>query len=80
MSPKSSMPIRVQLGFSRMSDGELQTRMDKAAEGAKDPRLSDSLVSAADLKTAPTNSKRRERRRSTAGRRRGPQLSLRVRS
>src|ERR1700674_2217580 len=52
MSPKSSVAIRVKLGFSRMSDGEFQTRADKAAEGAKDPRLSDSPVSAADLKAA----------------------------
>ena len=50
MSPKSSLAIRVILGFSRMSDGDLQARADKAAEGAKDPRLSDSPVSAADLK------------------------------
>ena len=52
MSPKSSIAIRVKLGFSRMSDGEFQTRADKAAEGARDPRLSDSPVSAADLKAA----------------------------
>jgi hypothetical protein len=52
MRPKSSLPIRVRIGFSRMSDGDLQTRTEKAAEGAKDPRLSGSPVSAADLKTA----------------------------
>jgi hypothetical protein len=52
MSPKSSLPIRVRIGFSRMSDGDLQTRTEKAAEGAMDPRLSGSPISAADLKTA----------------------------
>lgn len=52
MSPKSSIPFRVKLGFSRMSDGDFQSRVYKAAEGAKDPRLSDSPVSSADLKAA----------------------------
>jgi hypothetical protein len=35
-----------------MSDGDLRTRTEKAADGAKDPRPSGSPVSAADLKTA----------------------------
>ena len=52
MSPKSSIPFRVKLGFSRILDSDLQTRVGKAAEGAKDPRLSDSPISAADLKAA----------------------------
>ena len=52
MSPKSSIPFHVKLGFSRISDSDLQTRVGKAAEGAKDPRFSDSPISAADLKAA----------------------------
>jgi hypothetical protein len=52
MSPKSSVPFSVKLGFSRISDSDLQTRVGKAAEGARDPRFSDSPIPAADLKAA----------------------------